>query len=240
MSVYYNEIDPFLAQWLRNLIANKSIPRGDVDERDIREVRAEDVRGYTQCHFFAGLGGFAYAGRLANWPRDKPIWTGGPPCQNNSIAGAIWNVRTGLRGDRSGLAHTWLDLVERVRPPLVFFENVPGIKKWIAEIEDRLAGFGYGISRQDIASWDIGALDKRKRVWLAANADGKRLSVTRPTRPSSFIGEPWRTITGDFWRKDTAGNGSIRNGVPSRVACLRAFGNAINPHVAAEIMRMML
>jgi DNA (cytosine-5)-methyltransferase 1 len=32
---YYNEIDPFAAQWLRNLIDAGHIAPGDVDERDI-------------------------------------------------------------------------------------------------------------------------------------------------------------------------------------------------------------
>lgn len=57
MAAYYNEIDKFAAQWLRNLISKGLIAPGDVDERDIREVKADDVRGYTQCHFFAGIGG---------------------------------------------------------------------------------------------------------------------------------------------------------------------------------------
>lgn len=54
MTAYYNEIDPYAAQWLRNLIADGHIAAGDVDERDIRDVKPEDLRGYTQCHFFAG------------------------------------------------------------------------------------------------------------------------------------------------------------------------------------------
>lgn len=53
---YYNEIDPYAAQWLRNLIAAGQIAPGDVDERSIEDVRPDDIRGYTQCHFFAGIG----------------------------------------------------------------------------------------------------------------------------------------------------------------------------------------
>jgi DNA (cytosine-5)-methyltransferase 1 len=238
--VYYNENNKYCAQWLRNLMAGGYIPDGDIDERSIEEVKESDVQGYVQCHFFAGIGGWAYAGRLAGWPDDCPVWTGSPPCQDNSVAGAIWNVRAGLRGHRSGLAHIWIDLMERVRPPVVFFENVPGIKKWISEIERRMEGIGYSVSRKDIASWDIGALDKRERVWIVADINGKRLSLTRPSRPLSFTGQPWRTITRNLWREPNNTNGRIRYGVPSRVECLRAYGNAINPHVAAEIIRNML
>ena len=56
MTAYYNEIDPYAAQWLRNLIAAGAIAPGDVDERSIVDVRAGDLAGYDQCHFFAGIG----------------------------------------------------------------------------------------------------------------------------------------------------------------------------------------
>lgn len=87
MTAYYNEIDPFAAQWLRNLIAAGHIAPGDVDERSIEEVSADDLKGYTQCHFFAGIGGWSYAARLAGWPDNQPMWTGSCPCQPFSAAG---------------------------------------------------------------------------------------------------------------------------------------------------------
>ncbi len=65
---YYNEIDPYCCQWLRNLIAAKLIADGEVDPRLIQEVRAAELRGFAQCHFFAGLGGWSHALRLAGWP----------------------------------------------------------------------------------------------------------------------------------------------------------------------------
>ena len=57
MSAYYNEHDRFAAAWLRELIKEKLIADGEVDERSITEVRPEDVKRFTQCHFFAGIGG---------------------------------------------------------------------------------------------------------------------------------------------------------------------------------------
>jgi hypothetical protein len=38
MTAYYNEVDKYAAQWLRNLIAAGHIARGDVDERSIVDV----------------------------------------------------------------------------------------------------------------------------------------------------------------------------------------------------------
>lgn len=80
MAAYYNEHDAAAAQWLRNLIAMGAIAPGDVDERSITEVQPDDLRGYVQCHFFAGIGGWSLAARLAGWPDDRPLWTGSCPC----------------------------------------------------------------------------------------------------------------------------------------------------------------
>ena len=68
-------------------MAEGLIAFGDVDERDIRNVEVVDLEGYTQCHFFAGIGGWSVALRLAGWPDDRPVWTGSPPCQPYSTAG---------------------------------------------------------------------------------------------------------------------------------------------------------
>lgn len=84
---YYNEIDPYCVQWLENLISEGLIPDGDVDDRPIQEVQAKDVEKYTQCHFFAGIGGWPYALELAGWGADRPVWTGSCPCQPFSAAG---------------------------------------------------------------------------------------------------------------------------------------------------------
>ena len=55
---YYNDVNPQAAAWLRQLIADKLIPEGYVDERSIVDVRGSDLEGYNQCHFFAGIGGW--------------------------------------------------------------------------------------------------------------------------------------------------------------------------------------
>src|SRR3990167_10164333 len=85
---YYNDNEPYVAAWLRNLIAAGLLPEGDVDERDIHDVQPDELRGYGQVHFFAGIGGWPYALQLAGWPDDRPVWTGSCPCQPFSAAGA--------------------------------------------------------------------------------------------------------------------------------------------------------
>ena len=73
---FYNDNDPKACEWLRSLIKAGLIPPGEVDERSITEVRADELRDFTQCHFFAGIGGWSYALQLAGWPDDRPVWTG--------------------------------------------------------------------------------------------------------------------------------------------------------------------
>lgn len=99
---YYNEHDPYAAQWLRNLIFADLIAPGDVDERSIADVKADDLKSYTQCHFFAGLGGWSYALRLAGWDDFRPVWTGSCPCQPFSVAMLRDHVD---KGDMRGLMY---------------------------------------------------------------------------------------------------------------------------------------
>ena len=65
MTAFYNEIDPYAAAWLRNLIAAGHIAPGVVDERSIEDINPEELLGYTQCHFFSGIGVWSYALRRA-------------------------------------------------------------------------------------------------------------------------------------------------------------------------------
>ena len=119
MSAFYNEIDPYAARWLRNLIDAGEIAPGVVDERDIKEIDPDELDGFTQFHAFAGIGGWSVALRLAGWDDARPVWTGSPPCQPFSFAGK----QRGTADDRH-LWPAWFRLIEKCRPPTVFIEQV--------------------------------------------------------------------------------------------------------------------
>jgi DNA (cytosine-5)-methyltransferase 1 len=105
MPAYYNEIDPDKAEWLREVIKAGIAAPGDVDERSISDVRPDDLRGYTQCHFFAGIGVWSYALRLAGWPDDREVWTGSCPCPSFSQQAKAKGLTTLVTSGRSGSPH---------------------------------------------------------------------------------------------------------------------------------------
>lgn len=167
-AAYYNEIDPFAAQWLRNLIAAGHIAPGEVDERSIEDVTPDDLRGFTQCHFFAGIGVWSHSLRLAGWPDDRPVWTGSCPCQPFSAAGK----GDGFADER----HLWphfFHLISERRPQHVFGEQVASgnANTWFDLVQADLEGMGYAFGLVPFTSAGIGAPHIRERAYWVANAD---------------------------------------------------------------------
>jgi len=290
---YYNEIDPFAAQWLKNLIKGGLIPNGEVDERSIIDVKPDDVRRFTQVHFFAGIGGWAYATKLARWPIDKPIWTGSCPCQPFSVAGN----QKGQKDERH-LWPTFFSLIKACRPDVVMGEQVAAAvgKSWLDGVFTDLEGINYSAGATVVPACAVNAPHRRDRLWFVAkpssvrgdegSENGEVLQALHPngsvngntdgsdtTRDvaypivegrqgwlSGWSDTEWQTVERYVGRdgpthwsnagwiggadgKQRRFEPSIRllaHGVSARVGKLRAYGNAIVPQVAAEIMKAYL
>ncbi|EFE24650.1 C-5 cytosine-specific DNA methylase [Edwardsiella tarda ATCC 23685] len=168
---YYNEIDPYAAKWLRNLIAEGHIAPGEVDERSIEDVTPDDLRGFTQCHFFAGIGVWSLALRRAGWPDDLPVWTGSCPCQPFSAAGKGAGV-----ADERHLWPAFFHLILGRGPNVVFGEQVSSKDGlgWLDVVQTDLENAGYASAAADLCAAGVGAPHIRQRLYWVAHANSEQ------------------------------------------------------------------
>ena len=228
MAAYYNEHDPKAAAWLRELIKQGHIAPGDVDERSIEDVLPSDLNGYTQCHFFAGIGVWSYALRQAGWPDDRPVWTGSCPCQPFSAAG-----KSGGFDDERHLWPAFHHLISQCRPNVVFGEQVASKDglAWLNLVQADLEGTGYAVGAVDTCAAGFGAPHIRQRLYWVGHSvraglegHGRRHSVEggrlRTVRPATSSGESdWLGNAKSIRRQyvaDVYGGGGARDQSPKQ------------------------
>ncbi len=258
---YYNEIDPYVAEWLRSLIRSGHIADGIVDERSISDVRPDELQEFTQCHFFAGIGVWSYALRSAGWEDDRPVWTGSCPCQPFSNAGS----RKGMADERHLWPH-WFHLIEQCRPSTVFGEQVASKDGlgWIDLVQADMEGADYAIGSFDLCSAGFGAPHIRQRLWFVADTDDTRRQGRVSGRSDSkwqdkhrhlgrngsTIGNrgrngktnghwsdaDWLLCRDGKWRPVEPCTFPLVDGATARVGRLRAYGNAITAQVAQGLI----
>jgi len=167
MAAYYNEIDPYAADWLRNLIKSGHIADGVVDERSISDVRPNELQEFTQCHFFAGIGIWSHALRSAGWDDERPVWTGSCPCQPFSQSG----TRKGVLDERHLWPH-WHHLIAECRPSTIFGEQVASKDGlgWLDLVQADMEGEDYAFGAFDMCSAGWGAPHIRQRLWFVADS----------------------------------------------------------------------
>lgn len=247
MTAYYNENDRHAAAALRQLISDGLIAPGDVDERSIKDVQPDDVKGYEQVHWFAGGGGWSVALRLAGIPDDFAIWTGSPPCQPFSVAGQ----KRAFDDDR----HLWpemLRLVDARRPCVVAGEQVADAidDGWLDVLFDDLEAIEYAGWSAVLPACAVGSPTERKRLfWLADSAGSRRCRRSGMAKWSRETARGSSENLCDAAWPDGRGSGSTlavadvlqpSHGLPGRVAALRIIGNSIVPQVAAAFIQAYL
>lgn len=164
---FYNEHDPFAAAWLRELIADGLIAPGIVDERSIEDLTPHDLRPFRQVHFFAGVGVWSLAARVAGIPDDAPLWTGSCPCQPFSAAGQ----GKGFADER----HLWPAfhyLIEQCQPDIVVGEQVAGASgdAWLDAVQADMEATHYAFGAVETVACGFGAPHKRSRNYWMAHA----------------------------------------------------------------------
>lgn len=243
---YYNEIDPKCCAWLRELIADGLIPDGEIDCRSIVKVEPADLRGFKQCHLFAGIGGWSLALKLAGWPEDREVWTGSCPCQPYSVGSVAHGGAKGP-GDCRDLWPSFARLIEQRKPSVVFGEQVASAIGWgwLDRLSMGLEPQAYSIGAAVLRAKTVGADHERKRLYWLAHSCGegrqghqqvKRLSIaTAAAQPIN--GDPLvrarRALAGDYSDLLPCDGLSVQ----LERDAIKAYGNAIVPQLAAEFIR---
>ena len=203
---YYNEIDPYAAQWLRNLIDAGHIASGDVDTRSIVDVKASELTGYTQCHFFAGIGVWSHALRQSGWSDSRSVWTGSCPCQPFSVAGNGEGTN-----DERHLWPVWFELIKQCRPDVVFGEQVESAIKygWLDLVQSDVEREDYILGVAGIPAAGVGAPHIRHRLYFVAQSPAVRRrggGDGNTTRNSGQIQTEGRSAFGELANDIDAGS----------------------------------
>lgn len=251
MAAFYNDNDAFAVAWLRQLMERGVIAPGKVDERSIEQLRPDDLVGFDQCHFFAGIGTWSCALRRAGWPDERRVWTGSCPCQPFSV---ISRNAGGLK-DLRHLWPVWFRLIRQHRPDEILGEQVASTHglSWFDVVCADLESEGYAIGACDSCAAGYGAPEIRQRLYFAgrlgftgeprleghaghvgAGEESRRLAAaaSRPAAASGDVGGFW----GDAeWipcrdgkdRPIEPGSFPLVDGAAARVGRLRGYGNAL-------------
>lgn len=245
---FYNDNEPFVCDWLENLIKAGEISDGTVSRLGIEQLSGRDLEQYGRVHLFAGIGGWDYALKLAGWPADRPVWTASVPCQPFSIASVAGHAQ-GMSDSR----HLWpatFALIRERHPPVVFGEQVPNAvgKGWLDAVFNDLEEEDYACGALFLSAKAVGADHLRERLYWCAHTGRKGWEGHQPLEcvsvptPASFT-EPSNPFTnarlplgGDYSGLLPCDGLSV---VVERSA-LRGYGNSIVPQVAAAFIQSFL
>ena len=248
MAAFYNEIEPFLAQWLINLSNGGLIAPGEVLCKSIKDIGDKPLKYYEQVHLFAGIGGWSCALRLVGWPDTKNVWTISCPCPPWSRA-RIHNLRYDKTRDERDLWPSSFQIIKHNLPKQIYGEQVAGkkVQEWILRARSDLESIGYYFVGKTTKSSLVGGPSQRERFFFFAHLDsarGERLGTstyTSKVRPwrwggkanlCSIVNSPFEP--GDCWPQPLIRRGD--DGVSNRMAILRAYGNSIDPWQAAQFI----
>lgn len=155
------------------------------------------------------------------WPLaagDVDIIVGGPPCQAFSVAG----LREGMADPRGNLSLVYFQLVSRLRPKWIVYENVPGLLSArggqdFSSLLSALAECGYGFAYRMLDAANFGLAQRRKRIFIVGcrTGDWRHPTAVLFDGPSSF-GNP---KAGKKAGEGSASPAGASVGSPSRINC---------------------
>lgn len=234
MAAYYNEIDKSSIEKLKYLISNDFIADGEIDERSIEEVKSYEIKGFSQCHFFAGIGGWSLALRYAGWPDDRPVWTGSCPCQPFSSIGKATRQQ-----DERHLWPAWYRLIRESNPPEIFGEQVDEAIAcgWADEVFLDLEKKDYACASAILPAYSVASDHERYRLYFFANSSQKSgIHKSECEESKGRLHNYKINGSASSWDEAESKVFSIYDGLPSFVGESEGFGNAIHAKVAAKFI----
>ena len=123
-------------------------------------------------HHFPAVPNHGDMSKFEVWPDESiNLLVGGTPCQSFSVAG----LRKGLDDPRGNLMLTFGAIAQRFRPEWLVWENVPGVLssnggRDFGTFLGMLAELGYGFAYRILDAQYFGVAQRRRRVFVVANA----------------------------------------------------------------------
>ncbi len=104
---------------------------------------------------------------------------GGPPCQAYSVVGRARMKESVECDPRNFLYQYYVRFLEKFRPKIFVFENVPGLRsagggKYLKDLKEALDRADYHIELKELISSDYGVLQARKRIIIIGWKKDKR------------------------------------------------------------------
>lgn len=191
--------------------------------RDVHDVTAESFRERTRRS-------------------DLTLLSGGFPCQPHSLAG-----KRLASSDERDLWGEFARCIRDIKPRWVLGENVAGLLssengRFFGRILRDLAEMGYCTGWACYPACWVGAIHRRERVFIVANANGKRL---QRRKKQTGCNEMWTERNEQLQgflqtglRMDLSIMQTYRedNGIPGRVDRIKCLGNAVMPQQAFPIL----
>lgn len=247
--ILYTDIEPFCCEVLRARVADGGLLPGDVWERDVRTLTADELKPYTQVHLFCGIGASPLGLKWAGWPAELSVVTGGFPCQDISVAGK----GAGISGKDSALYIEALRVVDVFRPCYAIMENSPALLgRGLGDVLGDLAAIGYDAEWTCFPASAVGSPQSRDRIWIVAYPEsehGQSRDLLEACEVGGASAQP-RRLAGlsalaerqrsDFGWAAEPDVDRVADGLPGWMDRLHALGNAQVPQVVSLVARAIL
>lgn len=145
------------------------------------------------------------------------VIVGGPSCQGFSTSGGLSkSAGRDQRDPRNRLFINYIDIVERLKPSWIVFENVPGLLlyengKVALEIVRAFREIGYGLVPMILLAADFGVPQLRRRLVFVGNRTNADISFPTPTHGDANL---WKGFSLPFAHLSRIGHGKENDVLP--------------------------